>query len=96
MSKDPDREPDFDTVWWLELIRCPVTGESLEVADRDEIQALDQRRLQGTLRSRSGVQVSQAITSGFVNTSRQWFFPVFNGIPSFIGSESIPLSNAAS
>lgn len=79
--------------WLLEIIRCPLTLESLTIAPTELINQLRSEQSAGRLFNRLGVPVSDEIQGGLVNASRSWFFANAGAITSLLPDQAIPLSN---
>ena len=77
--------------WVLELIRCPVTAESLQPCPEDVLAQLLAAQQRSELRNRIGRPPNGEFQSGLINRSATLFYPISNGIPTLIGDESIEL-----
>jgi len=78
--------------WVLDLIRCPITLEKLEVAPADLVERLRASLRSGKLTNRLGAGVSENFQSGLVNESKSWFYPVIDEIPTLLPDEAIACS----
>ena len=75
--------------WVLDLIRCPITLERLEVAPADLVERLRSSVRDGKLINRLGTNVSDDFQSGLLNESKSWFYPVIDEIPTLVPDEAI-------
>lgn len=81
--------------WVLDLIRCPITLEKLEVAPADLVDRLRVLVRSGKLTNRIGASVTDEFHSGLVNASNNWFYPVIDEIPTLVPDEAIACSKIA-
>lgn len=79
-------------LWVLDLIRCPITLEKLEVAPALLVERLCASLRSGTLTNRLGASVTDDFHSGLVNASKSWFYPVIDDIPTLVPDEAIDCS----
>ena len=75
--------------WLLDLIRCPITLEKLEIAPVDFVERIRAAIRDGRLTNRMGVSVTYDIQSGLLNESKNWFYPVVDDIPMLVPDEAI-------
>jgi uncharacterized protein YbaR (Trm112 family) len=75
--------------WVLDLIRCPITLEKLEVAPADLVERLRTSVRDGKLTNRLGTIVTDDFQSGLLNESQSWFYPVADDIPTLVPDEAI-------
>ncbi len=78
--------------WLLNMIRCPITGQSLELASVDLVTGLREQAQAGTLTSHKGLAIPPAFEGGLVNQSRTYFYRIQDGIPSLLPDEAIALN----
>ena len=78
--------------WLLELIRCPITLEKLDVAPPDLLERLRSELKSGKLTNRIGVSLADDFQAGLVNSSGTWFYPVTEDIPVLVPDEAIAIS----
>lgn len=90
MEADREQKSMIMPPWLLELIRCPITLEPLEVAPDVTLDRMRGRFDAGLLVNRIGVTVTDAFQSGLVNASGTWFYPVVEEIPVLVPDEAIP------
>jgi len=74
----------------LSLIRCPVDGQSLVVAPADLTEKLNEMVAQRLLRDQSDGLVDEAMEYALATADLARVYPVRDGIPALIPSESIP------
>ena len=77
--------------WVLELIRCPITLQKLEIASVDLVERLRALLRDGKLMNRLGTNVTDDFQSGLLNESKSWFYPVIDDIPTLVPDEAIAL-----
>ena len=76
----------------LAVLRCPVTGGELKLAEKTLVERLNAAIDGGTLRDRQDQKVTQAIDGGLVTSDTNRLYPIRGGIPTMIADESIELS----
>lgn len=75
--------------WLLQLVRCPITLENLDLAPAELVERLRGAVRDGKLTNRLGVAVSDDFQMGLVNASGTWFYPVADDIPTLVPDEAI-------
>jgi uncharacterized protein YbaR (Trm112 family) len=75
--------------WVLDLIRCPITLEKLDIAPSDLVERLRTSMRDGKLTNRLGTSVSDDFQSGLLNESKSWFYPMADEIPTLVPDEAI-------
>jgi uncharacterized protein YbaR (Trm112 family) len=75
----------------LAMLRCPVSGGSLLLADAALIQRVQEAIGRGEARDRLEQKVTAGIDGGLVDASRQWLYPIRDGIPTLVAEEAIDL-----
>ncbi len=78
--------------WLLDLIRCPITLEKLDLAPVELTERLQSSLRAGQLTNRMGAMVAAEFQSGLVNVSGTWYYPVMDDIPVLVPDEAIPIS----
>lgn len=74
---------------FLQNLRCPVTGASLEFMS-PEMLSEAQTRIQGDgLFTRMGVRVSGPLDAALINADRTWVYPMVHGIPQMLVDEAV-------
>ena len=76
---------------FLALLRCPLTLESLVIADSTLVGRLNAGIEAGTLLNRAGEAIDRALDSGLVNQGRTLAYPIRDEIPCLLVDEAIPL-----
>ena len=72
----------------VELLRCPITGQTVAHAPENLLADL-QRRRSGALRNRSG-EIAEPFKGGLLTADGAWLYPIRSGIPVMLASEAIP------
>ncbi|MGD8451403.1 MAG: class I SAM-dependent methyltransferase [Phycisphaerae bacterium] len=62
------------------VLRCPVSGTDLRLADADELAALNARVADGTLRCRDGSAVPRALEAALLTDDGRWAYAIVDGI----------------
>ncbi|MEP6668903.1 MAG: hypothetical protein ABJF10_07115 [Chthoniobacter sp.] len=75
----------------LTLLRCPQTMQALSPASAELLAQLDDARVAGTLRDRTGKLVREPIPAGLVREDGALLFPIRDGIPVLLLDEAIAL-----
>ena len=73
----------------IELLRCPVTGQTLRRAEDHTIRDLHARLQSGALRTRSG-EVADAFEEALITADGAWAYPIRSGIPVMLATEALP------
>ncbi len=71
-----------------DLLRCPVSGQTLDAAPENVVRALQERQRAGALRTRAGETV-EPFEDGLLTADGAWFFPIRSGIPVMLAGEAI-------
>ena len=79
----------------LDLLICPESRQELSVAGEDLLRELNGAIDSGTIKSRGGDTLSKEIEGGLVREDGQVLYPVRDGIPIMLISESIQLPHKA-
>ena len=80
---------------FLPLLRCPISGQELSLAEATLVDALNVRIAASELIDRSGRAVTQPLDGGLVRTDGELLFGVFDDIPNLLAEEAIPLPPAS-
>jgi hypothetical protein len=86
------QSPTNPPKWALDLLRCPITLESLEPASEELIRKLVAENAAGQLVNQSGLPVESGFDDGVVNQSGSYFHASRGGILTLIPGEAIPLN----
>lgn len=76
----------------LKLVRCPLDGQPLAMAESSLVDELNRRIAAGQVRDRTGELVDETILAALVTADRRRLYPVRDHIPTLIPAESIPLT----
>ena len=79
----------------VELLRCPRSGQTLEIAEESLVQRLNAAIESGRLRDHCEQRVKLPIDGGLVTADQQRMYPIRDQIPTMIADESIPLDQLA-
>ena len=79
-------DPDF-----LKLLCCPETHQDLHLAESALLETLNRQIVSGTLKDRSGNQVSERLEAGLLRADRKFLYPVWNDIPVMLIEQAIPV-----
>lgn len=75
----------------LALLRCPLTGRTLQPATQALIADCNVRIARGEIDNRGGVAVNAPLDGGLIDAQSQWLFPIRQGIVTMVADEAIPL-----
>lgn len=75
----------------LAMIQCPISHQSLVLADPELIENLNQKIAQGTLRDTSDQVIEIALDEGLLSADGARLYPVRGGIPTLIADNAIDL-----
>jgi uncharacterized protein YbaR (Trm112 family) len=75
----------------VQMLRCPVAGTPLEVADESLVSAVNDAIERGVALDRIDQPVEQKIDGGL--RSGDWLYPIRSGIPTLIADEAIAINN---
>ena len=75
----------------LSLLRCPMGGGMLAIADDSLVNRLNEMIEQGDakMRDRLDQPVSAPIDGGLIDQAGQWLYPIRMGIPTLIADQAI-------
>ena len=72
----------------VELLRCPLTGQTVTPAPENLLRELQQRQQSGALRTRGG-EVAEQFEGGLLTSDGAWLYPIRSGIPVMLAGEAI-------
>lgn len=72
----------------IELLRCPISAQTVKAAPEIVVRSLQERQRSGALRTHGG-EVAEPFEDGLLSADGAWFFPVRSGIPAMLASEAI-------
>jgi len=75
----------------LASLKCPDTGQPLEILDAASIDRLNEEVAAGRLKNLGGSVIGQPLDGGLLARAAGKMFPVFDGIPVLILDEAIHL-----
>jgi uncharacterized protein YbaR (Trm112 family) len=75
----------------IALLRCPVTRQSLRLAEEATLAKINQAIEAGTLQDQLGRVVKDPLSEGLVRQDGKILYPVRDGIPIMLADEGIPL-----
>ena len=75
----------------LEMIRCPQTGQSLQLADTAVLRRVNQSIEQGGLRNKLDRVIEQKLDAGLICQDGSWLYPIIDDIPILLSDEAIAL-----
>ena len=75
----------------IELLRCPISAQTMKAAPENVVRALQERQQTGGLRTRGG-EVAEPFEDGLLTADEAWFFPIRSGIPVMLASEAIAMN----
>ena len=75
----------------LTILRCPVTHKSLSLLEKDKLEKLNQAIEAGDVTTLEGVALDAPLTEALVTDDGKRLYPIKDGIPVLLESESIHL-----
>lgn len=76
----------------LAMLRCPATGQRLQLADTELVASVNAAIHQGQARDRAEQVVVGPIEQGLLAADRGFLYPIRGGIPTLIADEAIDLN----
>lgn len=80
----------------LSLLACPETKQPLHLGDQKLLDQLNAAIANGKLRNRAHCQIANQLEAVLVREDGQIGYPVWEGIPSLLIDEGIPLGQLES
>lgn len=80
----------------LELIQCPISGQTLAIAGDELVTILNKKIALGTLRDHGDQLVQQTLEQGLVSEDGALLYPVRGSIPTLIADNAIELNQVRS
>ena len=71
-----------------ELLRCPISGQTLKAAPENLLRDLRQSQHAGALRTRGG-ENAEPFEDGLLTADGAWLYPIRSGIPVMLAGEAI-------
>ncbi len=75
----------------LNILRCPITHKGLSRAKRETLDSLNEAISKGDVVNRDGVTLESALKEALVTDDGKLLYPVNDGIPVLLESESVAL-----
>ncbi len=79
----------------LTILRCPISHKGLSVLQKDQLDRLNTAINAGDLINHDGVKLQQPLTEALVTDDGKRVYPVADGIPVLLESESIAMEQIA-
>lgn len=79
----------------LTILRCPVSHKGLSVLQKDRLERLNAAIGAGDLMNCDGVKLEQPLAEALVTDDGKRAYPVADGIPVLLESESIAMEQIA-
>ena len=77
--------------WLLEIMKCPLSGERLVIADASLVDGLRTKQRNHQLFSHKGIPIDDGFEGGLINQSQTFFYRIADGIPTLLPDEAIGL-----
>ena len=72
----------------VELLRCPITGQTVRRAEENMIRGMQRRQQSGSLRNRGG-EIAEPFEDALITVDGTWLYPIRSGIPVMLAGEAI-------
>ena len=77
----------------LAMLRCPIAGGVLHLAEDSLIERLQTAIERGDARDRLEQKVNEGIEGGLVDQQQVWLYPIRDGIPTLVAEEAIRIAD---
>ena len=78
----------------IELLRCPISAQTMKAAPENVVRSLQERQRAGALHTHGG-ESAEPFADGLLTADGAWFFPIRSGIPVMLASEAIAMHGKA-
>ena len=78
----------------LEILRCPLTKQSLSVATVETLTELNQKITSGEVQYTDGTAVDETLSEGLITENGKRVYRIDAGIPIMLHAKSITLTNS--
>ena len=75
----------------LDILRCPVSGSALRLADPSLLDRLNREISAGRLHDNLGRRLERQLDGALINADSTLAYPIYDRIPSLVADESISL-----
>ena len=72
----------------LDILRCPITGQSLRELDAGELESLNQLIADGGLKTRGG-ETAEPLRAALITDNREWIYAVDDGVPVMLPDQAL-------
>jgi len=79
----------------LTILRCPVTHKGLSLLKKDKLEKINAAIVAGDVATRDGVSLTEPLSEALVTDDGKRIYPVDDGIPVLLESESIHMEQLA-
>ncbi len=75
----------------IELLRCPISAQTMKAAPENVVRLLHERQQSDALRTHGG-EPAEPFEDGLLSENGAWFYPIRGGIPVMLASEAIAVA----
>ena len=79
----------------LTILRCPVTHKGLSLLKKDKLEKINSAIAAGEVSTREGIRLTEPLDEALVTDDGKRIYPVDDGIPVLLESESIHVEQLA-
>ena len=79
----------------LTILRCPVSHKGLSLLKKDKLEKINAAIVEGNIATRDGVPLTEPLAEALVTDDGKRIYPVNDGIPVLLESESIHMEQLA-